>query len=573
MSGFILGIWDGHDSGAALLAGDKIIYAVNEERLTRRKLEITFPSLSIQACLKNASIQPSDINVIAASTTDPAKTLTRLFPALKEEYYLIRRRKKSPRPLDPLRKAFKYRFTELPPNMLSAGLSRAYINGQLHSSGFHNYKLSFIDHHEAHAEAAACLCGFPEALVVTLDGVGDGLCGSIRVLQDGRLSLLTTFPAGASPGIFFEHVTNLLNMRELEDEGKVMALANYAYPVPDAENPLLGIIGVQDGRIVSDYSSTSQLKKLKKVLWNYPSEQFASMAQRALEKTAVDLVQYYLQKTGMRNIAAAGGVFSNIKMNMALAALPQAGRIYIFPHMGDGGLAIGAAMAANHKHCGIANYDLTDLYLGPSFTGPEIDTALAGQEGIKIIQGENPRQKAAELILKGEVILWFRGRMEAGPRALGNRSILARPDDRRIKDRLNLILKKRVWYQPFCPSILAEDAGQLLELSGQEIGDNPFMTMAFRVRKEHQRLLEGVINIDGTCRPHFVRNENPAFRNLLLDIKKELGWGVVLNTSFNIHGEPLVCSPAEAVKMMKQSGIAHLFMEDIIIENTSARSI
>jgi carbamoyltransferase len=178
-------------------------------------------------------------------------------------------------------------------------------------------------------------------------------------------------------------------------------------------------------------------------------------------------------------------------------------------------------------------------------------------------------RKAAELILRGEVIAWFRGRMEAGPRALGNRSILARPDDRKIKDRLNLLLKKRVWYQPFCPSILAEDAAALLHLDGQDIRANPFMTMAFRVRDEYRPVLEGVSNIDGTCRPHFVRDENPVYRNLLLNIKKELGWGVLLNTSFNLHGEPLVCSPAEAVKMLKQTGMTYLFMEDVIIENTA----
>lgn len=570
MSKYILGIWDGHDSGAALLRDHQVICAVNEERLTRRKLEITFPRRSVAACLDSASLLPSDISSIAVSTTDPAKTLTRLFPSLKEEYYLIRRRKKSPRPLDPLRKAFKYVFTEFPPNSLSTALSTNRINRELHSLGFDQYELSLVDHHEAHASAAACLCGFPEALVVTLDGVGDGLCGSVRIWRDGRFSLLAEFPAGASPGIFFEHVTNLLNMRELEDEGKVMALANYAYPVPDAENPLLNVIKAENGRIVSPYSSTGQLKQLKKILWGYPSEQFCFMAQRALEKTVCDLVQYYLQKTGLHHVAAAGGVFSNIKMNMALAALPETERIYIFPHMGDGGLAIGAAMAANHRECGITDYDLTDLYLGPAFTREDIEWALDGQDGIKVIRNEDPLQKALALILKGEVILWFQGRMEIGPRSLGNRSILARPDDRNIKDRLNLILKKRVWYQPFCPSILAEDAGELLELNGQDITDNPFMTMAFKVKADRRPVMEGVINVDGTCRPQFVRDENPAFRNLLAGIKQKLGFGVVLNTSFNIHGEPLVCSPAEAVKMMKQSGIAYLFMEDIIIENQNA---
>jgi carbamoyltransferase len=172
--------------------------------------------------------------------------------------------------------------------------------------------------------------------------------------------------------------------------------------------------------------------------------------------------------------------------------------------------------------------------------------------------------------MDGEIILWYQGRMEIGPRSLGNRSILARPDDARIKDRLNLLLKKRVWYQPFCPSILAEDGAALLHAEGQCLEDNRFMTMAFRVREEHLGTMTGVINVDGTCRPQFVGEENQLYRELLLHIKEELGYGVVLNTSFNIHGEPLVCSPREALEMQQKTGIRYLFMEDVLVENMAA---
>ncbi|MDX9822430.1 MAG: carbamoyltransferase C-terminal domain-containing protein, partial [Syntrophales bacterium] len=178
---------------------------------------------------------------------------------------------------------------------------------------------------------------------------------------------------------------------------------------------------------------------------------------------------------------------------------------------------------------------------------------------------------AARAILDGEIVLWFMGRLEIGPRALGGRSILARSDRRDVKDRLNVLLKKRVWYQPFCPSMLAEDAPGLLLTEGQDIGDNRFMTMAFRVRRDKLHLMEGVINIDGTCRPHFVGGENPPYRKMLERIKAETGFGVVLNTSFNIHGEPMVCSPAEALFMLRETGIRYLFMEDLLVENLAAR--
>ena len=569
---FVLGIWDGHDAGAALLKGDQLLFAINEERLSRRKLEAGFPVLSIKACLDYADLSPSSVSEIAASTTDPAKTLTRLIPRLKEEYYLLRRRKKGPRKLDPLKKRFKYKFTELGPNPLSRMLSRSHMETQIKSLGFENYYLSLGDHHSCHAQAAARSSGFDECLVITLDGVGDGLSGGIWLYKDDQLKQIKKIPSRVSLGIFFEHVTNLMNMRELEDEGKVMALANYAYPIQDSHNPLMNLMEIRGLDIASKYGSLGMFKELKKILWRYPSEQFAYMAQRVLEKNVLALVKNALALTGSKRIALAGGVFSNIKLNMKLGELEDITNVYVFPHMGDGGLAMGAAMGVNYDKFGVAKYHLKDLYLGSQFTRQEILGSLK-QWGHPYRQVKDVAEEAARLILKGEIVLWFQGRMEVGPRALGNRSIIARPDDRRIKDRLNLALKKRVWYQPFCPSLLLEDASSLLQINRQDIQDNPFMTTAFKVRKDNIGLMEGVMNIDGTCRPHFVSDENPLFHKLLVNIKKRLKKGVILNTSFNIHGEPLVCSPDDALDILRRTGIRYLFMEDFLVENTSTKNL
>ncbi|MCX5839209.1 MAG: hypothetical protein NTW71_11940 [Deltaproteobacteria bacterium] len=576
----VLGIWDGHDAGAALIAGEEILFAVNEERLTRRKLEVGFPRLSIGSCLEHAGLVPAEIRTVAASTTDPAKTLTRLFPGLKEEYYLIRRRKMAPRRADPFKKAFKYRFTELAPNAISGMLSRAYMKRQLKALGFADCRLELFDHHAAHASSAAACCGFPDALILTLDGVGDGLSGSLWTWKGGDLSLLAALPARASLGIFFEHVTNLMNMRELEDEGKVMALANFAYPIPDAENPMMDVIGVKGLEIVSPFSSTEMFRRLRGILWRYPSEQFAYMAQRVLEKSAAGLAEEALKRTGLKRMAVAGGVFSNIKMNMRLVELPGLERLFVFPHMGDGGLAIGAALAANRTFHGESACRLPDLYLGPAYktekilesVGSDIASLSSETGEFRVHRPDDPVAQAARLILAGEIILWFQGRMEIGPRSLGHRSILARPDSKAIKDRLNLFLKKRVWYQPFCPSMLIEDASALLETQGQEIRDNRFMTMGFRVRPERLPLMEGVINVDGTCRPQFVGDEAPQYRALLRRLKETLGFGVALNTSFNLHGEPMICAPGEAVEMLRRTRFRYLFMEDLLIENMRAEN-
>ena len=562
---YILGLWDGHDAGAALVKEDQVAFAVNEERLTRRKLEVGFPRLSIQACLAHADISPLAVKHIALSTTDPAKTLTRLAPCLKEEYYLIRRRKKRPGILEPFKKGFKYRFTELQPNRLSRVLTRRYIHKVLKAEGFRDFHLFLLDHHRCHAEAAARFSGFERCLVLTLDGVGDGLSGTIWQFRRPRLTLVKRIPATVSLGIFFEHATNLMNMRELEDEGKVMALANYAYPIDDHDNPLMRLIDVRGLNLISPHGSMALYRKMKKILWQFPSEQFAFMAQRTLERKVLTLVQNALAVTGEKDVALAGGIFSNIKLNMKIESLETTKHVFAFPHMGDGGLALGAAVAANYESAGVTQYAFTTPCLGPAFSKESILSSLnRGSFSYTLL--ENPAKRAAEILLKGEIILWFRGRMEMGPRALGNRSILARPDQQDIKDRLNLVLKKRVWYQPFCPSLLENDAHALLHLDNRDIADNRFMTTGFRVRKEYLSLMAGVINVDGTCRPHFVGKENPVYRDLLLHLKEELGLGVVLNTSFNIHGEPIVCTPDDALEMFRRTRISYLFLEDFLVE-------
>ena len=243
----ILGIWDGHDSGAALLQEGRLRFAVNEERLSRRKLEVSFPTRSIEACLTYAGLRPEHVDVVAASTSDPAKTLGRLWPGSKERYYAVRRRKAAPGALAGLTRAVKYRMTEWAPGPASRVLSRLALRRQLARHALARAQLTLVDHHEAHAAAAAWAADFAPCAVLTIDGLGDGVSATISVFRDGRLERVAASPARCSLGVFFEHVTNLLNMRELEDEGKVMALADYAAPIADEDNPLLAL-GSRAGR-------------------------------------------------------------------------------------------------------------------------------------------------------------------------------------------------------------------------------------------------------------------------------------------------------------------------------------
>jgi carbamoyltransferase len=564
----VLGIWDGHDSGAALLQEGRLQFAVNEERLTRRKLEVRFPTRSIEACLAYAGLAPQQVDVVAASTSDPAKTLSRWWPGSKERYYAVRRRQARPGPLADLTRALKYRMTEWPPGPASNALSRLALRKALARHRLSSAHLRVVDHHEAHAAAAAWAADFAPCGVLTIDGVGDGVSSTISTFRNGRLRRVAASTARCSLGVFFEHVTNLLNMRELEDEGKVMALADYAAPVADDDNPLLSWIRVRDGVIETRRAGHSLHRALARIHWRYPNEQFAYLAQRVVEHTCVALARDAVRLTGLDRLALAGGVVSNIRAARCIRVMPEVRDLYVFPHMGDGGLALGAAVAAASASGEPIDLDLSRLDLGQSYPTSAIAAALR-TAGFTADPVDGLASRVAEALGEGRIVMWFQGRMEYGPRALGNRSVLARPDRPDLRERLNLVLKRRVWYQPFCPSMLDSEAPRVLaDWTG---GSNRCMTMAYEVSTCFRNRLAGVTSVDGTCRPQLVPDNEPGeFAELLREARVRWSVGAVLNTSFNIHGEPIVCSPAEAIDVFMRSGADALAIGPFFVERPAA---
>jgi carbamoyltransferase len=565
----VLGIWDGHDSGAALLQEGRLRFAVNEERLTRRKLEIRFPSHSIDACLAWAGLAPDAVDIVAVSTSDPAKTFARWWPWSKEQYYAVRRRQTPPGPLSALTRRAKYAVTEWKSRPMLEAWSRAALRRPLARHGLSRAALRLVDHHAAHAAAAACSAGFASCAVITIDGVGDGLSSTISVFDRGRFERVAASPAGASLGIFFEHVTNLLNMRELEDEGKVMALADYAAPIADEDNPLLACVRVRDGVIDVVPSGFALRAALARVQWRFPNEQFAYLAQRVVEQTCMALARDAVRLTGQRRLALAGGVASNVRATRRIRTMPEVDEVYVFPHMGDGGLAVGAAALAAMNGGSPIDLNLGDLDLGPGYTTGEIAAALQ-RAGLAARPDDRLPARVAQALEDGRVVMWFDGRMEYGPRALGRRSVLARPDRPDVRDRLNLALKRRVWYQPFCPSMLESEAARLL--SDWTPDGNRAMTMAYEVAPCFRSRLAGVISTNGTCRPQVVADSTPgAFADLLREARARWGIGVVLNTSFNIHGEPMVCSPDDATDVFLRAGADVLAIGPFFVERPAGR--
>ncbi len=561
---YILGIWDGHDSGAALLEDDKIVFAANEERYTKRKLEIKFPSSSIAAALSYAGIKPNDVEIVAFPTVEFAKTLSRVFPYQQEVYYRFRRRKMLKPRLEGFMHYVKYGMTSVGVLPLCTSISKAMVAQRLRSMGFADFKLYAVDHHESHAATAAFASGFNRALVVTLDGLGDGLCGSISTLSKGKLVRKESIPARDSLGIFYEQVTNIVGMRELEDELKVMAMACYSYPFKFEENKLKDFFTVEGTKIRAKYPPLRQYDVLSRMAWGMPREQFAYMAQQLSEHVMTEFMHNAIEKYGIGDVAMAGGLFANVKANMQIRELDGLRRWFVFPHMGDGGIALGAAMQINYTLNGVSDYRFENAYLGDEYSDSYIEKLLKKEKEVSFEEDGDRASHAAELLGKDNYVFWYQGRMEYGPRALGNRSILANAASETAKDRLNMYVKQREWYQPFAPSMLATEAPSLLAYSK---GADRFMTMAYRVRDGKADYMRSVVHIDNTTRPQMVGEENKSYRKLLERVKRNDGYGVVLNTSFNIHGMPIVMSPEDALMTMKKTKTRHMFLGGFYVEN------
>ncbi|MEM3883309.1 MAG: carbamoyltransferase C-terminal domain-containing protein [Methanothrix sp.] len=563
---YVLGLWDGHDAGAALLEDGNIVYAANEERFTKRKLEMKFPYNSIRAALDYAQIKPTDIENITYTTTEFTKTLERIYPGMKERYYLFRRRK-IPKPrFEGFMHNLKYSMTGVGILPLCNTVSSSIISKQLRHMGFKNFKLRVVEHHTAHAATAAFTSGFKKSLVITLDGLGDGLSGSVSTFDNGKLERHISIPARDSLGIFFEQITNIIGMRELEDEGKVMAMADYSYPFDFDSNKLKDMFRVEGTIISAKYNARKQFAKLQSIGWQMPREQFSYMAQQLLENIVVKFVSNVVDRFSIGDVVLAGGLFSNIKANMKIRKLENVKHWYVFPHMGDGGIALGSALYTDYELNGSTSHDFS-AYLGNDYDAETTMQALKKDRSLETAKESHAEQArhAAELISNGNYVFWFQGRMEYGPRALGDRSILAPPDSESVKEKLNLYVKRREWFQPFAPSMLEEDLARVVDYDNK--GYDRYMTMAYSVKDSARDATKSVVNVDYSARPQAVGQENPNYRELLDNMRKLTGYGLVLNTSFNLHGMPIVMTPEDAIATMKATKTKYMFINGVTVTN------
>lgn len=427
-------------------------------------------------------------------------------------------------------------------------------------------KLKRVEHHLSHSANAYYTSGFESALIVTLDGYGSGLSGSTSVGRGGRIERVHDQEYPHSLGTFYESVTSALGFTPSRHEGKIVGLA--AYGDPKVLGDLLRSRFVQANggfRIVE----TNNVYFARLLASQFPKIDVAAAYQRILEEVATTYVSHYVKKTGLRNLVLSGGVVANVKLNQRLRAIDGVENIFVHPNMGDGGCGTGAALL-EFAGSPATTRRLPDVYLGPSYSADDIADALKRAQ-LPFTPYRPIEPKIAFLIASGKVVARFDGRMEYGPRALGNRSILYHAKEPSVNQWLNQRLG-RTEFMPFAPATLYEHRDACyLNMAGADYAAQ-FMTLTFDCTASMKRDCPAAVHVDGTARPQLVTQEsNPSFYRVLTEYHKLSGVPSVINTSFNMHEEPIVCSPDDAIRAFLQGNLDYLAIGDFLVEHPSSR--
>lgn len=558
-----LGITCEHDSGAALVVNGRLVAAVNEERLTREKFPVGFPSQSVIEVMGLAKINPSDIDVVYCGSR---VHVSNLFWGG--------------------RKALRQRLIE---NMSCIPVLKGFIGSNsgagvaaeiLYASQFFYRRevatdlinlgikapLRFIDHHYSHASSAYFSSGWDDCLVLTLDAQGDGFCSKVYLGEGGCLRLIHSIPFLHSPGYYYMYVTMLAGFKYGQD-GKITGLASYGKP--EETEPIFKERVVFDRGKISfrnkGYYLQKEIEVLKRRLSGIDIKDVSAGVQEHIENLVTSYISGIIKQLGSRKmrVAIAGGMFANVKVNQRIAELDEVEEVFIYPHMGDGGLAVGAAMAEASRY--VKCESLHDAYLGRVYSDEEVVHAIKGRS-VKYSHQPDIESAIARLLVQKAVVGRFTGRMEYGPRALGNRSILVSPAYLEASDILNKRLKRDV-FMPFAPAVMAEEAHNYLLFDEKKSGRSmEFMTMACDVTERCRKEAPMAVHVDGTARPQLVREEiNPSLYKVLRCFKELTGTPMVINTSFNKHEEPIVNTPNQALDMLMEGGIDALAINSYVV--------
>lgn len=552
------------DTSAVLLRDGAVAFAVREERLTRRKKTRDFPLNAVEMCLKSAGARIEDMDSVAVSW-NPAINMERLNAAQSgvarykpEHFYGVP----------------SYLFTLCEERATEFSLQEfAFRNGK-------RLKIHYLDHHRCHAADAFYLSPFDEAAVLTMDAYGEKDSAAFWVGRGGELRLLRSIEFPHSIGSFYGTFTQFLGFTPDSDEWKVMGASAFGNPdrYLDTVRKMLHL--TPDG-IEIDVSyfyypmgsrPTAYSEKFVREM-GAPRRSDEEITQRhydiaaAVQRHSEDAIMHLLQRlhelTGMKNVCLGGGVAMNCVANGMVVEKTPFENLFVSSSPDDGGTSIGAALYAHNALLGgtRAPHEAHNFW-GPGYDEAEIRAAL-DLFRIRCEKTQDAHRVAAELIAAGKIVAWFTGRLEFGERALGHRSIICDPRDASMKDRVNSAVKFREAFRPFAPSILEEKTAEYF----QHPVPTPFMEKALSVIPEKRSLIPAVVHNDGTARLQTVpASGNDRFRNLIIEFEKLTGIPIVLNTSFNLQGEPIVCNPKDAIRTFFTSGLDALFLEDYLIK-------
>ncbi|MDY0250637.1 MAG: carbamoyltransferase [Pseudomonas sp.] len=560
-----------HDPSAALYIDGKLIAAVEEERLVRDKhAKNRMPYESAKFCLEQAGITPADVDVVAI----PFASISILEKA---------------------RWHYAKRYWYAPDRALDAILmgNRRYkryykkIQWCLEQLGFDLKKIKIepVEHHLAHAASAYLCSGIQEkTAIMGIDGKGEYATTFFGYGENGKIHKLKEFYDPDSLGGLYGAMTEFLGFEMLDGEFKVMGMAPYGDP--DLYD-LSRLAKFEDGELVinTEYANVVGLRRYKEkgkgfyftpklIEWLGPRREgdiaddpyihYAASVQALFEKLALEMMDYYLgdiiKETG--RIAFAGGSALNVKLNQKIIARDEVKELFVQPAAGDAGTAVGAAAYISQQR-GVPVEKMEHVYLGPSYSNEDVIAACAKHPGRPQWQKiDNVPEHIAKIMVDGNPVAWFQGRMEFGPRALGGRSIIGCPSIPKVADLINAQIKFRERWRPFCPSMLDTVAAQMLKVDHP----SPFMTFTFEVSDEWKARVPEVVHEDGTSRAQVLeRQYNPRWYDLMVELEKLTGNGVSLNTSLNRRGEAMVCSPKDALDMFYGSDLQYLIMEDILV--------
>ena len=556
-----------HDSAAALLKDGHVIAAVEEERFSRKKFDDDFPKMAIDWCLSEAKILPSQIDSIAFYDKPVLK-----FERLLDNYIAV-----APRGL--------HSFLDVIPKWIH---KRLWIKNEIKKSlkGFQG-EIIFPEHHMSHAAHAFYTSTFEDAAILNIDGVGEWSTTSYGIAKNNFIEITNDLRWPHSLGLFYSAFTYFLGFKVNEGEYKLMGLSSYGKP-KYYDLILDNLIDVKDDGSIHlnmkyfafTHDKVMTNKKFSELFGIKPKTKdektlqihfdIGASAQKVLEDVILKMVNHIYYKTKMKNLCIGGGVALNGVANYKILKDGPFENIHIPPSPGDAGSAVGAAQYLYHiyhknpKNTFKNSADLIqeNIYVGPSFSNEKIKNFLDSKNiSYRSFDREPLLKRTAQLIADGNVVGWYQGKMEWGPRALGNRSILADPRKSEMKDILNQKIKHRESFRPFAPSIMEEYTSEYFEMDIS----SPYMLMVSPVKKSKE--IPAVTHVDGTGRIQTVSKEtNSLYYDLINEFFKITGVPVIINTSMNVMGEPIVNTPEEAYNMIVKTDMDYLIMGNYLIQ-------